>query len=119
MIQKIKVIPSEIEKILDPIDPKWKEKDLYNYQWSSERSELNPRKIFDLKNFKQQNEDFYIIFTQGEKFLVEVKGHLKDILTNIKPSIQDKQIYNPRKIKTIYRTISGVLPRIRANIKNY
>jgi len=97
-IQKIKIVLSKIEEALNGIDPHWKEKDLYRWQWDrAEREEYNHTKILDLKGFSERNiAQGYKIYQKGTGF-VFVKGDhsLIDVLTNIEPKTDDRFIYSP------------------------
>ena len=99
MIQKIRIArreESELEKWLSDIDPNWKSKNLFEWQYGGDnQTSSTPQDIYDLKDFKKVGEGPMTMYQKGNKFLIEIiRGPFTNVLTNIKPST-DKFNYNP------------------------
>ena len=98
MIQKIKVKPTEIEELFSLLNKNWKRQIMYKWQWGEEHSEPDPRDVYNLEQFEEYSEGGSIIFRKEGKFLIEKqRGSFKNVLTNMKPPIKEKYIYNPKQ----------------------
>ena len=99
MIRKIQVEPFEVEKILGNIDPNWKNKTLYQWQWDEvERAELNHLKILPLQNFSKETIGDYTVYQKGSDFVIVTSPdqYYKKVLTNIEPK-PGSFLYNPKQ----------------------
>jgi hypothetical protein len=100
MIQKIRIARrqiSDVEKVLLEIDPHWKSRNLFGWQYGGDnQTDLTPLDVYDLKGFRKRNVGQLMVYDKGRQFVIEKAAPpFTDVLTNIEPSKDDKWTYDP------------------------
>lgn len=99
MIQRVKIVKSEIEKLLDRVDSNWKAQILYEWQYGEEHPpEMATEKIYNLEEFNKIEKSPYTFYVKGKEFILEeYRDPFTDVLTNIELPTKDKWVYDPKK----------------------
>ncbi len=112
MIQKIRIAKrekSELERWLSDIDPNWKSKNLFRWQYGGDnQTALTPHDVYDLKDFKKQQEGPITMYQKKHDFLIEIiKEPFTNVLTNIIPNENKKEGIYDKKQKT-QKVVMGI-----------
>lgn len=102
MIQRVKIVESDIEKLFDKIVPDWKNQTLYQWQYGGEHPEgMATSNLYDLKYYKKEQAGRLTLYAKKGGLIVELEdnnfGHT-NVLTNVEPSGMIDKEKEPKKI---------------------